>query len=132
MYYFKTIIINKIINKLAKPEMLKDLICDEHGNYIVQKALIHSKDNEEIFSIIINNIKKNEDLLKNDDDLRQKIYEKLKKNYGQFLDSNENKEDNKEVNKEVIREENKESNKEGNKEAIKEENKESTKEPNNK
>jgi hypothetical protein len=126
------IIKNKVIKKIIEGNNIKELIVDKYGNYIVQKALIHSKDNEEIFSIIINNIKKNEDLLKNDDDLRQKIYEKLKKNYGQFLDSNENKEDNKEVNKEVIREENKESNKEGNKEAIKEENKESTKEPNNK
>ena len=81
------IIKNKIIKKIIEGNNIKELIIDKFGNYIVQKALTYCKDNEEMFMTIINNIKKNIDILKNGDDFGQKIYEKLKKNYGQYLET---------------------------------------------
>ena len=87
-----SIIKNKVIKKIIEGNNIKDLILDNFGNYIVQKALFNSKDNEEIFLTIINNIKKNIDLLKNGGELGQKIYNKLIKKYGQYLDNNNNNE----------------------------------------
>ena len=80
-----SIIKNKIIKKIIEENIIKELIIDKFGNYIVQKALCYFKDNEEIFLTIINIIKKNYDFLQKDE-FGQKIYEKLKKNYGQYLE----------------------------------------------
>ena len=49
------------------------------------------KENEEIFFVIINTIKKNINILKNGDELGQKIYDRLMTNYGQFIDSGNTK-----------------------------------------
>ena len=88
-----SIIKNKVIRKIIEGNNIKDLILDNFGNYIVQKALFYSKDNEEIFMSIINTIKKNIDLLKNWGELGQKIYNKLIKKYGQYFDNNNNNDD---------------------------------------
>ena len=79
---------NKVIQKIIEGNNIKELIVDKFGNYIIQKSLSYFKDNEEIFFIIINNIKKNIDILKHGDELGQKIYERLIKNYGQYLEDN--------------------------------------------
>ena len=44
----------KLIEKLRPPEVLSDLIMDEHGNYVIQKALSCCDINEQ--EIILNNI----------------------------------------------------------------------------
>ena len=74
-----------IIRTIIEENFIKELIIDKYGNYIVQNSLIYFKDNEEIFFAIINEIKKNIDILKNGGEFGQKIYDKLKKNYGQYL-----------------------------------------------
>jgi len=79
---------NKVIQKIIDENNVKALIIDKFGNYIIQKALTYFKDNEEIFFAIISNVKKNINILKNGDELGQKIYDKLMKNYGQYLDAN--------------------------------------------
>ena len=79
---------NKVIQKIIDENNVKALIIDKFGNYIIQKALTYFKDNEEIFFTIISNIKKNINILKNGDELGLKIYDKLMKNYGQYLDAN--------------------------------------------
>jgi hypothetical protein len=45
---------NILIKKLCTPEVIPDLILDEHGNYVIQKALYYADDNkkEEIFKIV--------------------------------------------------------------------------------
>ena len=85
-----SIIKNKIIKTIIEGNNIKKLIIDQYGNYIVQKSLYYSKENEEDFLSIINNIKKIKDFLKNDE-FGQKIYDKLKKNYGQYLENNNEK-----------------------------------------
>lgn len=82
---------NKVIQKIIDENNVKALIIDKFGNYIIQKALTYFKDNEEIFFTIISNIKKNINILKHGDELGQKIYNKLMKNYGQYLDANNGK-----------------------------------------
>ena len=44
----------KLIEKMSNPEILSELIVDEHGNYVVQKSLYYadSKDKEKILNII--------------------------------------------------------------------------------
>ena len=44
----------KLAEKLSPPDILADLIMDEHGNYVIQKALACSETNEQ--EIILNNI----------------------------------------------------------------------------
>ena len=44
----------KLVEKLSPPDVLADLIMDEHGNYVVQKALSCSEANEQ--EIILKNI----------------------------------------------------------------------------
>ena len=68
-----------IIRTIIKEDIIKELIIDKFGNYIVQNALVYFKDNEEIFFAIINEIKKNIDILKNGGEFGQKIYDRLKK-----------------------------------------------------
>ena len=75
----KKMTIDKLIendNYIAK------LILDQYGNYIVQKALQNAEQKE--FGIIINIIKMNEKKLKQSQHGRV-IYEKLVKNYKQYL-----------------------------------------------
>jgi len=75
----KKMTIDKLIendNYIAK------LILDQYGNYIVQKALQNAEQKE--FGIIINIIKMNEKKLKQSQHGRV-IYEKLMKNYKQYL-----------------------------------------------
>ena len=79
-----------IIRTIIKEDIIKELIIDKFGNYIVQNALVYFKDNEEIFFAIINEIKKNIDILKNGGEFGQKIYDRLKKNYGQYLNFKKN------------------------------------------
>ena len=88
-----SIIKNKIIKKIIEGNNIKELILDKYGNYIIQKSLTYFKDNEEIFFAIINNIKKNKDILKNGDEFGKKIYDKIKKSYGQYLENNKVKKD---------------------------------------
>ena len=84
-----TTIKTKIIKKLIEEKNIKELILDNYGNYIIQKSLSsYFKDNKEICLTIINTIKNNIDLLKNGDEIRQKIYQKLKKKYKQYFDEN--------------------------------------------
>ena len=77
----------KVVKKIIEGNNIKDLMADKYGNYIIQKALSYFKENEEIFFVIINTIKKNINILKNGDELGQKIYDRLMTNYGQFIDS---------------------------------------------
>ena len=44
----------KLIEKICSPEIITDLILDEHGNYVIQKALFYSDSKEK--EIILNNI----------------------------------------------------------------------------
>lgn len=43
-----------LIEKICSPEIITDLILDEHGNYVIQKALFYSDSKEK--EIILNNI----------------------------------------------------------------------------
>ena len=45
----------KLIEKISTPEIISDLILDEHGNYVVQKALCYADSKEK--EIILNNIR---------------------------------------------------------------------------
>jgi hypothetical protein len=81
----------KVVKKIIEGNNIKDLMADKYGNYIIQKALSYFKENEEIFFVIINTIKKNINILKNGDELGQKIYDRLMTNYGQFIDSGNTK-----------------------------------------
>ena len=85
----------KIINKLIENENnINDLIMDQYGNYIIQKALQNAEKNE--FDIIINKIKENEKKLKQTSHGKI-IFEKLVKNYKKFLIDGKNN-SNKDVN----------------------------------
>ena len=80
-----------LIKTIIEGNFIKELILDQYGNYIVQNSLIYFKDNEEIFLAIINEIKKNIYILQKGGELGQKIYDRLKKNYGQYLSNIDNK-----------------------------------------
>ena len=45
----------KLIERISTPEIISDLILDEHGNYVVQKALCYADSKEK--EIILNNIR---------------------------------------------------------------------------
>ena len=81
----------KVVKKIIDGNNIKDLMADKYGNYIIQKALSYFKENEEIFFSIINIIKQNINILKNGDELGQKIYDRLMTNYGQYIDSSNGK-----------------------------------------
>ena len=86
---------NKLIKKIIENNQIKDLITDNFGNYIVQKSLTIFKEREDIFTAIIKDIKKNIDILKNGNEVHQKVYEKLMKKYGQYFDNNAKTKNNK-------------------------------------
>ena len=88
----------KTIEKLIENENnIHDLIFDQFGNYIIQNALQNGEEKE--FNIIIENIKKNEKQLKQSQHGKI-IFEKLMKNYKQYLvDNKTNKNDNENNNK---------------------------------
>ena len=95
MYRQYNFIKRKIINKLIENENnINDLIIDQYGNYIIQKALQNAEKNE--FDIIINKIKENEKKLKQTSHGKI-IFEKLVKNYKKFLIDGKNN-SNKDVN----------------------------------
>ena len=71
-----------VINKLIEGNNINKLILDQYGNYIVQNALEKVKEKE--FEIIIKHIKESVDNLKKTLHGR-KIYDKLLKNYKEFL-----------------------------------------------
>ena len=78
----------KTIEKIIEIENgIHDLIFDQYGNYIVQNALQNAEKKE--FDIIISQIKENEKKLKQTHN-GKKIFEKLMKNYKQYLFENKN------------------------------------------
>ena len=83
----------KTIEKLIENENnIHDLILDQFGNYIVQNALQHAEEKE--FNIIIQHIKENEKKLKQSQHGKI-VFEKLMKNYRQYLiDNKTNKNEN--------------------------------------
>lgn len=77
-----------IIKLLIEGNHIKELIIDKYGNYIIQKILNYVGENE--FNIIMEQIKDSTKLLKQTD-YGRKIYQKLVKNYRQYLDSDNSK-----------------------------------------
>ena len=82
---------NILLEKLSKPEVISELIVDEHGNYVIQKAL-HYADNdkkEEILKIISSLIPKIRSTPFGDNLLNKLFYEYPKlnelNNYGQYF-----------------------------------------------
>jgi len=76
----------KTIEKIIENENnIHDLIIDNFGNYIIQNALQNAEEKE--FNIIIQQIKKNEKKLKQSQHGKI-IFEKLMKNYRQYLVDN--------------------------------------------
>ena len=82
---------NILLEKLSKPEVISELIVDEHGNYVIQKAL-HYADNdkkEEILKIISSLIPKIRSTSFGDNLLNKLFYEYPKlnelNNYGQYF-----------------------------------------------
>ena len=81
----------KVIKKLIENENnITDLILDQYGNYIIQNALQNSEKNE--FYIIIQHIKENEKKLKQTNHGKI-VFEKLMKNYKNFLVDNKIKQE---------------------------------------
>ena len=93
----ETIIINipnfkdKIINKIIESNSIINLLSDKYGNYIIQKALSYA--NVDDFNYMIKYIKNNNKVLKQSSH-GKKIYEKLVKNYKQYLVDEDNSENN--------------------------------------
>ena len=80
----------KVILKLIENENnITDLILDQYGNYIIQNALQNSEKNE--FDIIIQHIKENEKKLKQTNHGKI-VFEKLMKNYKNYLIDNKKQE----------------------------------------
>jgi len=73
---------DKIINKLIESNNIINLLSDKFGNYIIQKALSYA--NNDDFNIMIKHIKNNIKTLKQTSH-GKKIYDKLNKNYKQYL-----------------------------------------------
>ena len=79
---------DKIINKIIESNSIINLLSDKYGNYIIQKALSYA--NLDDFNTMIKYIKNNIKTLKNCSIQGKKIYEKLVKNYKQYLIDDEN------------------------------------------
>ena len=73
---------DKIINKIKESNNIIILLSDKYGNYIIQKALSYA--NIDDFNIMIKYIKNNIKTLKQTSH-GKKIYDKLIKNYKQYL-----------------------------------------------
>ena len=82
---------DKIINKLKENNNIITLLSDKYGNYIIQKALSYA--NIDDFNIMIKYIKNNIKILKQTSH-GKKIYDKLIKNYKQYLVDEDNSENN--------------------------------------
>ena len=80
---------DKIISKLKENNNIINLLLDKYGNYIIQKALSYA--NVDDFNIMIKIIKNNIKNLKQTSH-GKKIYEKLIKNYKQYLVDEDNSE----------------------------------------
>ena len=82
---------NILLEKLSKPEVISELIVDEHGNYVIQKALHYADNNkkEEILKIISSLIPKIRSTPFGDNLLNKLFYEYPKlnelNNYGQYF-----------------------------------------------
>jgi hypothetical protein len=93
----ETLIINipnykdKIISKIIENNSIINLLSDKYGNYIIQKALSYA--NVDDFNLMIKYIKNNSKILKQSNH-GKKIYEKLVKNYKQYLNDEDNSENN--------------------------------------
>ena len=79
---------DKIIYKIIESNNIINLLSDKYGNYIIQKALSYC--NIEDFNTMIKYIKNNIKALKQGSSHGKKIYEKLLKNYKQYLIDDEN------------------------------------------
>ena len=78
---------DKIITKLIESNNIINLLSDKYGNYIIQKALSYASTDE--FNVMIKYIKNNIKILKQTIH-GKKIYDKLIKNYKQYLVDDEN------------------------------------------
>jgi hypothetical protein len=82
---------DKIINKIIESNSIINLLSDKYGNYIIQKSLSYA--NVDDFNYMIKFIKNNSKVLKQSSH-GKKIYEKLIKNYKQYLVDEDNSENN--------------------------------------
>ena len=73
---------NKLIKNIIKKNIIKDIIVDQYGNYVVQKALVISE--KDICSKIIEQIKPIIGELQKTN-IGKKIYEKLSQNYKEYF-----------------------------------------------
>ena len=78
---------HKLVNYIIKNNLIKDMITDQFGNYVIQKALKVSNRNTQIE--IINQIKPEIDQLKQTN-IGRKIYEHLMQSYSVLLNDNVN------------------------------------------
>ncbi len=78
---------HKLVNYIIKNNLIKDMITDQFGNYVIQKALKVSNRNTQIE--IINQIKPEIDQLKQTN-IGRKIYEHLMQSYSVLLNDNIN------------------------------------------
>ena len=71
----------KLIRDILDKNLIKELIFDKYGNYVIQKAIHVSENDQEIFNEISKQIKPLINELKNNQ-IGKKIYDKIVKNYG--------------------------------------------------
>ena len=71
----------KLINDILNKNLIKELIFDKYGNYVIQKAIHVSENDAEIFNEISKQIKPLINELKNNQ-IGKKIYDKIVKHYG--------------------------------------------------
>ena len=71
----------KLISDILNKNLIKELIFDKYGNYVIQKAIHVSENDAEIFNEISKQIKPLINELKNNQ-IGKKIYDKIVKHYG--------------------------------------------------
>ena len=71
----------KLISDILNKNLIKELIFDKYGNYVIQKAIHVSENDTEIFNEISKQIKPLINELKNNQ-IGKKIYDKIVKHYG--------------------------------------------------
>ena len=76
----------KLVNHIITNKYVKEMIIDQFGNYVIQKALKVSNYNTRIE--IINQIKPEIDQLKQTN-IGRKIYEHLMQSYSEFFNNND-------------------------------------------